>query len=159
MVLWLGVGCLTPIITFAVKFGLLTKKEAVVDTLGNVIPQTDVSLNGWGILCCLLLGSYVINVVKEIAAAGRGYSLAKQCWQGVAKSVPLIVAYAACYFLKGALDEIMFCLMILIICKIASTPFNPLPKWRYDRQGVEDYSDFLEHFTNFVNNFRRDGGE
>jgi hypothetical protein len=130
-------------------------KEPQVDSLGNVVNTPDISLNGWGIVCCIVLGSYLLKITKEVSSK-RGYSFTKQCIQGVLKTIPLALLYAGCYFLKGNIEEVMFCLAVLIICKLAATPVNPLPKWRYEREGIEDYSDFLDHFTRALDQFRRE---
>lgn len=152
---WVGVGVAAPIATFASKFGLFTKQEPVVDALGNVVQQKGIALNGWGIVCCLLIGSYIMQILKEIVAANQGYSLTKQCYDGVVKLIPLVMAYGICFFLNGVLGQVMYCLSILIVCRAASIPLNPLPKWRYDKTGVENYSDLLTGLTDIVKNLRK----
>lgn len=149
MVGWFGVGCLTPITVFAVKFGLF-KVTPTVDSLGNTVSDTSISLSGWGIVACLLLGSYIANIVKEVADAYTGYSLAKQCYKGIAKTIPLVMAYLICYFLSGVMTEVMYCLAWLIICRLVAIPLNPLPKWKYEKKGIEDYDDALKYLTNIV---------
>lgn len=144
MVLWILVGCITPIVVFAVKFGLFTVAEPSVDSLGNVIATPNISLNGWGIVACILVGSYVTNIVKEVSNASTGYSFMKQVWKGILSTVPLIVLFAICYFLSGVIQQVMFCLITVIICKLISVPINPLPKWRWEKKGVEDYSQLSE---------------
>ena len=152
---WLGVGVATPITTFAIKFGLFSSNEPVVDALGNVVEQGGIALNGWGIVCCLLIGNYLTQILKEIAKANEGYSMTKQCYDGVIKLMPLIMAYGICYYLNGVLSQIMFCLAILIACRAAAIPLNPLPKWRYEKTGTEDYSDLLSGLTEIVKHFKK----
>lgn len=156
LVLWLLVGCVAPIVVFALKFGLFTV-EPTVDSMGNALETTHTSLNGWGIIACLLLGKYLIYIVKEISDAHKGYSFAKQCWQGVLHTIPIAMAYVVCYFLSGVISQLMFCLAILTICKLVSYPINPLPKWKYDQKGVEDYTELTEVLTNFVKNVMKGG--
>lgn len=146
---WFGIGCLTPIAVFAAKFGLF-KITPTVDSLGNTVSDVNVSLNGWGIIACVLLGSYIANIIKEVADAHTGYSLAKQCYAGIAKTIPLVVAYLVCYFLSGVLVEMMYCLAWLIICRLIAVPLNPLPKRKYEKKGVEDYTDALKYLTDIV---------
>jgi hypothetical protein len=155
---WLGTGVVAPITTFAVKFGLFTKSEPVTDALGNVIQQKGIALNGWGIVCCLLIGSYIMQILKEVVDSNKGYSLTKQCYDGLMKLIPLIMAYGICYFLNGVLAQIMYCLAILIVCRAAAVPLNPLPKWRYDKTGEEDYSDLLGGLTEIVKQFKHKEG-
>lgn len=157
MVGWFGIGCVTPIAVFAAKFGLF-KTAPNVDALGNQISGPSVSLNGWGIIACVLLGSYIASAVQEVADAHTGYSLAKQCYTGVAKTVPLIIVYLVCYFLNGVMSQVIYCLSWLIICRLISIPLNPLPKWKYEKKGVEDYSDALKYFTAIVKH-KKGGGE
>lgn len=151
---WFGIGCVTPITVFAVKFGLFTTVPET-DALGNVVSDTSVSLNGWGIIACVLLGSYLVNIIQEVADACTGYSLAKQCYMGIAKTIPLIMAYAICYFLSGVMAQALYCLAWLIVCRLASIPLNPLPKWKYEKKGVEDYTDALKYFTGFVKTLKK----
>lgn len=155
---WLGVGVVTPVVTFATKFGLFVEQEPVVDALGNTIEPAGIAFNGWGIVCCVLVGSYIMQILKEIVAANQGYSLTKQCYDGVMKLIPLIIAYGVCYFLNGVLAQVMFCLGTIIACRAAAIPLNPLPKWRFDKTGIEDYSDLLTGLTNIVKNLRKKEG-
>ena len=157
MVSWLAVGCGTPITVFAIKFGLFTKTTVEYDELGNIMSQTDVSLNGWGIVSVLLIGSFISAIVKDVAESYTGYSLIKQCYVGLCKTMPLIIAFAVLYFLSGVIEQIMFCLMILIVCRLVSIPLNPLPKWKYEKKGNEDYSTLTEVLTDFVKNHLKRG--
>ena len=154
---WVGTGVAAPIAVFATKFGLFAKQEPVVDALGNVIQQKGIALNGWGIVCCLLIGSYIMQILKEVVNANQGYSLTKQCYDGVMKLIPLVIAYGICFFLNGVIAQIMYCLGILIVCRAAAIPLNPMPKWRYDKSGVEDYSDLLSGLTVLVKNLKKKG--
>lgn len=157
MVAWLSVGCAIPVSTFAIKFGLFSTAEPAVDSLGNAMPVTYTGLSGWGIVSILLVGSYLSNIVKEIAESRPGYSLTKQCYKGLAKLIPWIIVYAICFFLRSTLDQVMYCLLVLIICKAISIPINPMPKWKYEKLGEENYSDLLETFTGFVKSFKKGG--
>ena len=152
---WFGIGCVTPVAVFAAKFGLFSVTPTV-DALGNPISNAKISINGWGIVACVLIGSYIANIVKEVAEAHKGYSLAKQCYTGVAKTIPLIVAYLICYFLSGVMAQTMYCLAWLIICRLIALPLNPLPKWKFEKQGIEDYDDALKYFTAIV---KKKGGD
>jgi hypothetical protein len=152
---WTAAGVAAPTITFATKFGLFNVNSPTVDTLGNVVQSTSVSLNGWGIVCCLLLGSYVMQILKEVMHANSGYSLTKQCYDGIVKTVPYAIAYGVCFFLNGVISQIMFCLAVLIICRIVAIPLNPLPKWRYEKTGVEDYRDLLSGLTEIVKKLKK----
>lgn len=158
LVSWIGVGCVTPISVFAAKFGLFTKTTVEYDELGNAISQTDVSLNGWGIVSCILIGTFITSIIKELADAHVGYSLTKQCYIGLCKTMPLIVAFTVLYFLSGVIEHVMFCLIILILCKLVSTPLNPLPKWKYEKKGEEDYTTVTEALTEFVKSHLKRGG-
>lgn len=154
---WLGVGVAAPVTAFATKFGLFTSQEPVVDALGNTVQHGSIALNGWGIVCCLLVGSYVIQILKEIVAANQGYSMTKQMYDGAVKLIPYIIAYGICFFLNGVIGQIMYCLAVLIVCKLVAIPLNPLPKWRYEKSGVEDYRDLLDGLTEIFKNLRKKG--
>lgn len=152
---WLGVGVAAPVATFASKFGLFTSQEPVVDALGNTVQQGNIALNGWGIVCCFLVGSYIIQMLKEVVAANQGYSMTKQVYDGIVKLIPYIIAYSVCFFLNGVIGHVMFCLAILIVCRAAAIPLNPLPKWRYEQTGEEDYRDLLSGLTDIVKKLKK----
>lgn len=156
LIVWLLIGCVTPIVVFAAKFGLFVS-EPVVDSMGNAVETANISISGWGIIACLIVGRYLVYIVKEIADAYSGYSFAKQCWQGVVHTIPVVIAYAVCYFLSGVISQLMFCLAILSICKLIAYPINPLPKWKYEKKGIEDYTELTEVLTNFVKNVVKGG--
>ena len=155
---WLAIGCGAPIGVFAYKFGLFTKTVIEYDELGNTVTQTSIAINGWGIVSILLIGSFVSAILKDIADAHTGYSLIKQCQVGLCKTMPLIIAFAVLYFLSGVIEQVMFCLIVLIICKLISTPLNPLPKWKFEKQGKEDYSTISEALTELVKSHVKRGG-
>ena len=158
LISWLLVGCVAPIVFFATEFGLFEDSAIVKDELGNVIARTNYSLNGWGIVSCVLVGSFISNILKDVADAHTGYSLVKQCYKGICSTMPLIIAFSVCYFLNGVLEQVMTCLIVIIFCKLISTPINPLPKWKYEKQGSEDYSTMFENLTKFVKEHYKSGG-
>lgn len=158
LISWLLIGCVVPIIVFSIKFGLFNETTVLKDELGNVITETDISLNGWGIVSCVLVGSFITTIIKEVSSAYVGYSLTKQCLKGLLSTVPLCVAFAVCYFLNGIVEELMFCIVVIVICKIVSTPLNPLPKWKFEKKGIEDYSTVTELLTNYVKTHTNRGG-
>jgi hypothetical protein len=158
MTSWVGVSCITPIVVFATKFGLFEKEKytPVYDELGNVINKTPPALNGWGIVSCIVIGFTILSILKEVAKAYTGYSLAKQVIVGITSAVPLVIALAVCYFLEGVIDNVKYCLIVLIITKIASAPLNPLPKWRFEKNGVENYDDFISTISKYITS-RKEG--
>lgn len=148
---WLGLNVGIPVGVFAYKFGLFNIERTTYDSLGNPILKESISLNGWGIVSCLIVGWTLVQVLKEISEAYTGYSLVKQTVQGITQQVvPLVILYGVCYFLNGVLTQVMFCLAVLIACKIGAIPLNPLPEWRYEKNGVEDYRDALSQITQFL---------
>ena len=155
---WIAVGCGLPIGVFTYKFGLFRDVTVHYDALGNVISRTSYMPNGWGIVSILLIGSFISNILKEVAeASAPGYSLTKQMYSGLEKTMPLIIAFGVCYFLSGVLDRVMFCLATLILCRLISIPLNPLPKWKYEKLGKEDYSTMFESLTKFVKSYMKRG--
>lgn len=152
---WLATSCAAPIAVFANKFGLLSEDQykPVYDELGNLISETPPALNGWGILSCILVGFTLMSIIKEITNAYTGYSLTKQVLTGIVHSVmPLIIAFCICYFLEGVLYHVKYCLIVLIISKTVSIPLNPLPAWRYEKSGVEDYNDAIKTIAAYFKN-------
>ena len=70
-----------------------------------------------------------------------------------------MLLYGVCFFLNGVIGQIMFCLATLIVCKLVAIPLNPLPKWRYEKSGIEDYNDLLSNLTEIVKNFQKKEGD
>ena len=150
---WLLASCVAPVAVFATKFGLFSEEQyaPVYDELGNVVNSTAPALNGWGIVSCLIVGFTLISIIKEVVKAYTGYSLTKQVLTGIVHSIlPLVICFAMCYFLDGVLDNIRYCLLVLIITKLVAIPLNPLPKWRYEKNGVENYNDFLSTVASYI---------
>lgn len=157
---WLGLNVGVPIGVFATKFGLFNIQRTTYDSLGNPVIKESISLNGWGIVSCLIVGWTLVQILKEVSAAYTGYSLTKQTIEGVTKQVvPLVIAYGVCYFLNGVLTQIMFCLAVLIACKLGAIPLNPLPKWRYEKNGVENYDDALSQVVHLLKRKEKDNGK
>ena len=151
---WL-VFSLMPIGVFAYKFGLFKPNVIETDSLGNVISTPSVALNGWGIVACVIVGITAIQILKEIIAAYPNYSFVKQCFTGFTKVImPLLVCFGVCVFLQGCIQHVTFCLGTLLACQCVAIPLNPLPKWRYEKTGKEDYSDALSFLTKFVKDKR-----
>ena len=146
LISWITFTSIVPITVFAIKFGLFKKSgyNIVYDDLGNVIQTSSKALNGWGILSCFIVGFMIMSIVKEVVKTYTGYSFVKQCLTGVVNSlIPLAIAFGLCYYLEGVLDNIQYCLVTLMITKVIAIPLNPLPKWRYEKNGVENYNDLL----------------
>lgn len=147
---WL-VFSLMPVGVFAYKFGLFKPNAVETDELGNVITAPSVALNGWGIVACVIVGVTAIHILKEVIAAYPNYSFIKQCIIGFTKVVlPLLICFGVCVFLQDCIKHVTFCLGTVIACQCVAIPLNPLPKWRYEKAGKEDYSDALSFLTNFV---------
>lgn len=158
---WLATGLGAPIATFAIKFGLFDKGgyTEVTDEMGNVV-SSYVALNGWGIVSCVLIGFTAITILKEVIDAySKKYSLAKQCLVGVKnRIVPIAVAIIVCYYLRGVLDQIIFCLSVIGIAQLAAIPLNPLPQWKSKKKGEEDYSDLISGALSLIKDARAKKG-
>lgn len=136
---------------------MFTPTCVVVDAIGNETVKQSYALNGWGIVGCLLIGTYIVRILKEIAAANEGYSMTKQCYEGILQTMPYIIGLGVCYFLNNVLTQVIFCLTVLITCKLAATPLNPLPKWRYEKTGTENYNDILNSIVDALKSFKKEG--
>lgn len=153
MISWIAVTLGAPIATFSIKFGLFTKYgyEVVTDELGNVV-GAHIALNGWGILSIILIGSFIIGVINEVIDAySKKYSLAKQILLGIKnRIIPIAIGLGVCYYLRGVIDQLIFCLIILGVTQIAGIILNPLPKWKAKVKGEEDYSDLITGLRQFL---------
>lgn len=157
---WIVTSCVIPIVTFSVKFGLFNKTTVRTDSLGNVIETQSTSLNGWGIVACAVIGFTVSTILKEVITAYPQYSLAKQWLTGFRKIVlPLLIGFFVCLFINNVIQHIMFCLGTLAVCQFIAIPLNPLPKWRYEKSGTEDYASALSYLTEIVKNKKSEKGD
>lgn len=148
LIAWIIAECVVPIVIFAVRFDLFSITKPTADAMGNVIAKTTVSINGWGIVSCIVLGVSVIQVLKELCESFTGFSLTKQIFKGFASSViPLMVGYFVCYFLAGAINDVMFCLMAIALSRALAVPLNPLPQWKYETQQKENYDSAFNIIT------------
>ena len=159
LIVWIGVSCIVPIVVFSIKFGLFkeTHYEPIYDELGNVINSSPPALNGWGIVSCLIVGFTIFSILKEVSKSYVGYSFTKQIVKGITNTIPIVICFVICYFLDNALDNVRYCLAVLIITKLISIPFNPLPMWRYKKCGIENYDDFIKTLTERIKSIRKEG--
>ena len=153
MIGWVAAAVVAPVTTFSINFGLFTEYgyKVTTDDLGNVTGMR-VALNGWGIVSILLVVFSAISVLNEIIDAyAKKYSYAKQILLGLKnKILPIAAAIGICYFLKGAIDQIIFCLTTIGICQIAAIALNPLPEWKSKKKGEEDYSDLISLLPKYI---------
>lgn len=153
-----GVGA--PITVFSIKFGLFDTYgyETVTDELGNVT-GVNVALNGWGIISIVLAGVFFINLLKEVIDGYSEYSMTKQVLTGVYQTLlPIAIAIGVCYFLKGVLEQVLFCLITIGICEIVAIPLNPLPKWSAER-GEQNFDGLVRRAITLVKKHWKKGGE
>lgn len=162
MIGWLATGVGAPIATFAIKFGLFDKYGYTVttDELGNVT-GSHIAINGWGIISVILIGAVVLGIINEIIDAySKKYSFTKQCLVGLKnRIIPMAVAIGVCYYLKGVMEQVIFCLVVIGICQIAAIPLNPMPEWKSRVKGEEDYSDIITGFRTFLKSRNKKGGK
>ena len=157
LIMWVGASCIAPIAVFSKKFGLFEEAsyEPVYDELGNVINGSPPALSGWGILSCVLVGFTALSILKEVSKAYVGYSFTKQIIKGICGAIPIAICFALCYFLEDNIETLKYCFSVLLITKLIAVPLNPLPKWRYDKCGVEDYNDFLKTMSGYLKSLRK----
>ena len=157
---WVLTSCVAPIAVFSVKFGLFDRSgyEVVTDELGNIVSVNPTALNGWGIISCVIVLWTVVQILKDVKDSYTGYSFIKQCIDGVLKVMPFVIAFTICFFLRDALNEIMDCLIVVIIARLVAVPLNPLPKWKFERKGIEDYEDGLALIVKYIKE-KLEGGD
>lgn len=161
MIGWLLSGCVMPITVFAIKFGLFNSYgyQVTTDELGN-ITGTTIALNGWGIASVILVAFTAYQIINEIIKSHSGYSLTKQILTGILhRLIPLLAMIMVCYWLKGCLEEIIFCLGVIALGQCAAIPLNPLPAWRAKKTSKEDYSDILTGLFTLIKNKGKRGSE
>jgi hypothetical protein len=160
MIGWLVAGVGAPITVFSLKFGLFNEYgyEVTTDELGNVT-GSHIALNGWGIISVCLIGFAAISILSEIIDAySHKYSFTKQCLVGLKnKILPIAIALGICFYLKGTIEQIIFCLEIIGLSQIAAIPLNPMPKWKSEKKGEEDYSDIITGLRTFLRRKNKEG--
>lgn len=157
LIMWVGVSCITPVAVFSKKFGLFEEAsyEPVYDELGNIVNASPPALNGWGILSCIIVGFTILTILKEVSKAYVGYSFTKQIIKGICSAVPIAICFALCYFLEDNIETLKYCFAVLLITKLIAIPLNPLPKWRYEKSGVENYNDFIKTMSEYIKTLRK----
>lgn len=160
MIGWLATGVGAPITTFALKFGLFNKYgyEVTTDELGNVT-GSHIAINGWGIVSIILIGATVLSIISEIIDAySHKYSFTKQCLVGLKnRIIPIAIAIGVCFYLKGVIEQVIFCLTVIGISQIAAIPLNPMPEWKSRVKGEEDYSDIITGLRTFLKSRNKKG--
>jgi len=160
MIGWLAAGVGAPIATFSIKFGLFTQYgyEVTTDELGN-ITGSHIAINGWGIVSVILIAFTAISIIKTIIEAySTKYSFTKQCLVGLKnRIIPIAIGIAICFWIKGVVEQVIFCLVVIGISQIAAIPLNPLPKWKAKVKGEEDYSDLITGFRSFLRHYNKKG--
>ena len=149
---WIIASAGLPIGVFAWKFGLFEEKAytPVYDEAGNLV-TTSLALNGWGIVSCLIIGWTLIQLVKEAYKSCQGYSFYKQVLYGLSHRIlPLAIMFLICYWLDGILYNILYCLGTLLVSQVLAIPLNPMPKYRKDVKGIEDYSDLYYNLSKLI---------
>ena len=160
MIGWLAAGVGAPITVFALNFGLFNEYgyEVTTDELGNVT-GSHIALNGWGIVSACLIGFTIFSILSEIIDAySNKYSFTKQCLVGLKnKILPIAIALGVCFYLKGVIEQIIFCLEVIGLSQIAAVPLNPMPKWKAEKKGEEDYSDIITLLPKYLRSKMRKG--
>lgn len=155
---WLAAGVGAPITTFSIKFGLFTEYGYTINTdeLGNAT-EFRIALNGWGILSVALIGVAALSIINEIIDAySNRYSFTKQCLIGLKnRIIPIAIAIGICFYLKGVIDQIIFCLSVLGISQLLAIPLNPMPQWKAKVKGEEDYSDLVTGLRKYLKNKKK----
>lgn len=158
---WVLTGVIAPIVTFAIKFGLFTETgyTVTVDELGNVTASTT-AINGWGIISILIVAFAILQAVKEVIyAQSTGYTYAKQLLHGVkSKIIPLAIALGLVYYLQGVVDQLVFCLVVILISQAAAIALNPLPEWRAKKNKEENYDDVMSALVNAIKAYSKKKG-
>lgn len=157
MIGWLAAGVAAPITTFAIKFGLFSEYgyKVTTDELGNVTGM-NIALNGWGIISVILIVFAFCTIIDEVIEAySKKYSMAKQCLVGLKKRImPIVIAIGICYFLRNCLDQLIFCLWVLGVSQIVAIPLNPLPKWKAEKKGEENYNDLISSAVSLIKDYK-----
>ena len=160
MIGWLVAGVAAPITVFSLKFGLFNEYgyQVTTDELGNVT-GSHIALNGWGIVSICLIGFAAFSIISEVIDAySKKYTFTKQCLIGLKNRIlPLAIALGICFYLKGVIEQIIFCIEIIGLCQIAAIPLNPIPKWKAKVKGEEDYSDIITGLRTFLKRKNEEG--
>lgn len=135
---WALLACVLPFTFIAYRFQLFKTVSKV-------------QIGGWGIFAIIILAVFAIGVFRYIKLALKTkYSFWIQCINGICKIViPLLALYIILYNIRNNLDLFLQALGCVILCEGAAIPFNPMPKWVYEKQKEvrdEEKKDTVDYF-------------
>lgn len=131
-----------PKTVFWLRFALWTLFSCVLPFLFiifrfEIFPSiSKMRLSGFGVIAIVIVAFFVFAILRYIRIAlSAEYSLIGQIINGFCKIIiPLIAALLILNSVKSSVDLMMQALGCVIACEAVAIPFNPLPKWAYERQ-------------------------
>ena len=116
--IWIVFAVVAPIGFLAWRYGLFTASDGV-----------RVSLNGWGILAVIIIGFFLLYVIKEAKRGMPEGSMFVQCLNGYGLLIPLVLCVLILEAIKSNIGYLEQVLIVLIVCEAIAIPINPMPKW------------------------------
>lgn len=115
---WAAFAVMAPIGFLAWRYGLFTASDGV-----------RVSLNGWGILAVIIIGFFLLYVIKEAKRGMPEGSMLVQCLNGYGLLIPLVLCILILESIKSNIDYLEQVLIVIVVCEAIAIPINPMPRW------------------------------
>lgn len=122
--IWVIISLVVPICFIAWKFD-------VFHTQTNVATET--RLTGWGVLCLIIVGWFVIKLLEEVKAGFHKGTMVRQCLDGARWLIPLFILIFVLDSLKDNIADIEQFLIVFVVCEAVALPINPVVRWAWER--------------------------
>lgn len=116
--IFIALAVIAPFTYLAIAYGLF-----------NVKTEESVSMSGWGILGLIVAGVIVVGILRQIIKGLTYGNMFRQCVEGYALLVPLVVFIIILDSVKGNIEKLEMFLIFLAICEGIAIPVNPIRKW------------------------------
>ena len=123
-----------------------------------------IQIGGWGIVAIILTAVFIFTIIRYVKMAfSNRYTLIGQLLSGFCKIVvPLLAMTLILYSVKDSINLMIQVMGCVTICEAVAIPFNPLPKWAYEKQKDVRIGERKETFDYLLDGFfkrKKDDGE
>jgi hypothetical protein len=94
---------------------------------------TDRRITGWGVICVMIMGWFIIKLVEEVKAGFHKGSMARQCLDGIRWLIPLFILIFVLDNLKDNIADVETFLIVFVACEAVAIPINPVIRWAWER--------------------------
>lgn len=133
--LWTLFAVVVPIGFIAWRFGLFKPTD-------NTVQTTSLKLSGWGIIGVIIIGIFILAIIRQ-AKKGLPYgSMLCQCIDGYSLLIPLLLAVLVIDGVKDNIDKFEQILIVTLVSEAVGIPINPMRRWAMEHN-IERSSNIL----------------